>query len=430
MKKTERKSVDIRVAMTSKAKTASSEPSSWAQGGFGQPASPATAVISSGRIEAAPGSSALKQLVRRVARSAYRILKPFMRPVAFRVRAYLAAPLQQNVEAQNQVIAQQLETFRRQQRALLEHNTSQLLQEIQAMRESLGRSQGQRAPDAQLGRIEGYSYASARRVVIPCGPNEVMVRTAVGYVLCAASDYALISSLVETGELEGGTRVLIQKLMSPGGTFVDVGANIGMHTLAAAIAMRGQGRIVAFEPLPSTHDLMRKSVWMNGYSAIAETHQAAVSNRSGSQPLFLGATSGHHSLYRLESPTVPVPPPVEVPLVRLDEVLGANARVDVIKIDVEGAELEVLESARSLIEGNTGIALIVEFGFSHLQRTGYTTAAWLKPFEEIGLRYRAIDAASGQLLDWPAERLEEVASINLLFARPESAAWALAGSAH
>ncbi len=281
--------------------------------------------------------------------------------------------------------------------------------------------------ESQLTRVEGYAYASARRVSVACGPTEVLVRTAVGYVLCAATDAALISSLLETGELESGTRLLIQKIIQPGNTFIDVGANVGMHTLAAAIAMQGQGRIIAFEPFPTTHDLLRKTIWMNGYAGIAETCQAAVSNHDGVQALFLGATSGHHSLFQLPAVNVPAAPPVEVPLVRLDTVLNADIKVDLIKIDVEGAELDVLESARSIILNNPDIALIVEFGFSHLQRTGHLTAAWLKPFEEMGLCFRAIEATSGATLDWTMQDLEKVSSVNLLFARPESTVWARVG---
>jgi FkbM family methyltransferase len=233
----------------------------------------------------------------------------------------------------------------------------------------------------------------------------------------------LLATLVDVGELEPGTRLLVQRLLRHGESFVDVGANVGMISLAAGSAVGKEGRIIAFEPHPITHDLLRKSLLLNGFAEMARTYQAAVSNRSGRQPLFLGVTSGHHSLYPLDTTPITGAGTVEVPLVRIDDVIGTEFPVDLMKIDVEGAELEVLEGAAATIANNSDIALLVEFGYSHLHRTGQTTTHWLDAFERLGMQYRAIDPASGALLDWSPRELEAAGSINLLFARPSSKAW-------
>ena len=280
-----------------------------------------------------------------------------------------------------------------------------------------------------LERIEQYALASARRVAIHCGPGEILVRTEVGYILCSPSDHAVLACLLDSGDLERGTRYLLQNFLKPNNVFIDIGANLGMHTLAAARAMHGQGRIIAFEPFEPTQRLLTKSIWMNGFSEMTEIHQSAVSNRSGHQSLFLGASSGHHSLFQLTAASSLASQPVNVPIVRLDDVVPNSTLVDLIKIDVEGAELNVLESAKSLIASNPSIALIVEFGFAHLARTGHTTKDWLTAFHDLGLVYRAINADTGQLEEWTAAQLEAVDSINLFFARPKSIAWAKAGVA-
>ena len=315
-------------------------------------------------------------------------------------------------------------------------STSTTAQELQAVRESLRqeiadslgmlRHELQIRNDAlmpRLDRIEQYSYATARRVAINCDSGEVLVRTEVGFVLCAATDHALLASLVEAGELELGTRLLIQKFLKPGDVYVDVGANIGMHILAAARAMQGQGKIIAFEPFEPTKRMLEKTVWMNGFSGITEIHQAAVSNVSGRQNLYLGATSGHHSLFNLETPEDLSKKPVEVPLVRMDEIIPPDQRINLLKIDAEGAELEVIESGASLIMSNPDIALIVEFGPSHLRRRGHTPKQWLKTFTKLGLNYQAINASSGSLEAWSIEQLEQVDSVNLFFSRNNSQAW-------
>jgi FkbM family methyltransferase len=399
---------------------------------------------------------AVKRQMRPIAAAAYRALKPVLRPMAFRLRAYFLAPLQAQLQAQqaqmqgadqaaharDQHLLHELQMLRndiaqssqrqRDEQALIGLD---MLQELQLARDSLERTILSAQPDLtrleasrdQLERIERYSFASARRVAVGGEPGEVLVRTSVGYVLCAASDYPLLATLIDVGELEAGTRQLIQRLLQPGETFIDVGANVGMHTLAAASAINGQGRIVAFEPHPTTHALLRKSLLLNGFAALAETHQAAASNRSGRLPLHLGTTSGHHSLYALEGEK-PAAATVEVPLVRLDDVIESNLPVDLIKIDVEGAELDVLEGAAATLGRNPDVAVIVEFGISHLRRTGTSSRDWLQAFEKFGFAFQAIEPSTGALLDWNTAQLESVDSINLLFARPASKAWERARS--
>ncbi|HDR9511133.1 TPA: FkbM family methyltransferase [Burkholderia cepacia] len=275
----------------------------------------------------------------------------------------------------------------------------------------------------KLDRIEIFSHATARRVAVNCGNSAVLVRTEAGFALCAENDHALLASLLETGELERGTRLLIEKFLEPGNCFIDVGANIGLHTLAAARSMQGQGKIIAFEPFGPTKALLERSVWMNGFSSLVEIHQAAVSNETGHHKLFLGATSGHHSLFPLDERTSTGTEPVEVSVVKIDDIVPATQKVDLLKIDAEGAELQVIESAVGLIERNTELAIIVEFGPAHLERTGIAPSDWLNAFTAQGLQYRAINSVSGKLEHWTMENLLACDSINLLFGRKDAGVW-------
>lgn len=277
----------------------------------------------------------------------------------------------------------------------------------------------------QLDHIENYALAAARRVAVNCGNGRIMVRSSVGYVFCSSNDAALLASLIEAGELESGTRLLIERLVQPGMTFVDVGANIGLHALAAARAMRGMGRVVAFEPYGPTRALLAESVFINGFAGIVEIHEAAVSSQSGMHAFYLGKTSGHHSLYALEESGA-AGEAIEVPVVTFADVIPRETRIDCIKIDVEGAELEVLKSARPFIESNPDIALIVEFGPSHLTRAGISVDDWFDRFAAMNLDYQAIDLIEGTLSCFDPQALAQLESANLLFARRDSSVWAKA----
>ena len=275
----------------------------------------------------------------------------------------------------------------------------------------------------QLVRIEDYAMNAARRTAVSCGDGRILVRSAAGYVMCGVGDPALLACLIESGDLEPGTRLFIEQLIRPGMTFIDVGANVGMHTLAAGRAMNGMGRIVAFEPYGPTRELLAESIFINGLSGVVEIHEAAVSTKSGTQFLHLGKASGHHSLYPLGEDGGADCGSVPVRLVSLAEVIPAGTRVDLIKIDVEGAELDVLHSARPFIESNPEIALIVEFGPSHLERTGCSVENWFAAFAEMGLVYQEIDSLEGTLHEIEQGRLVQVESANLFFARPGANVW-------
>lgn len=335
-----------------------------------------------------------KGVLRSLAKRLFVRFMPLAHPVLFKLRRYFNEPITQQIT----------------------HLESQVARLEQQSR-------------AQLDRIEQYALASARRVAINCGPGEVLVRSEVGYILCSPSDHAVLACLLDSGDLERGTRLLIQSYLKPHDVFIDIGANLGLHTLAAARAMQGHGRIIAFEPFEPTQRLLARSVQINEFSQLVEIHQAAVSSHAGRQALFLGASSGHHSLFQLATSSASPAQSADVPLVRLDDVVPGSTKVDLIKIDVEGAELDVLESAKPIIAGNPSIALIVEFGFSHLARTGHSTQDWLAAFHGLGLVYRAINANTGRLEEWTDNQLESVESVNLFFARPDSVAWAKAGVA-
>lgn len=276
---------------------------------------------------------------------------------------------------------------------------------------------------ARFDRLETYSYASARRVVIPSGDGRILIKTEAGYVVCPADDLAVVALLAESGDLEPGTRKLIGRLLTPGDVYVDVGANLGMHTIAAGHAMENRGKIVAFEPFPRTRKLLQETLHVNGMHTITTVHQAAVSDRAGRHIFYLGNTCGHHSLFALTGADASDLAPIEVDTVRLDDVLSGEAVVTLIKIDAEGAELDVLHGAAAMLAAHQDVGLIVEFGISHLARNGITTTQWLSEFATRGLVFKAIEPNTGVLQHWEPSALEEAESINLLFARPGSPLW-------
>lgn len=137
---------------------------------------------------------------------------------------------------------------------------------------------------------------------------------------------------------------LARTLLPGDGVFVDVGANVGLHTLAIARHMANGGAVVAFEPHPANHRLLVHNLAHNRL-----THVVAENLGLAETPSVLTGTAsaagGNWSLasrgdYRFE-----------VRLVRLDDYLRDHPvpRLDLLKIDVEGAEVRVLRGARETL---------------------------------------------------------------------------------
>lgn len=145
----------------------------------------------------------------------------------------------------------------------------------------------------------------------------------------------------------------IRRRLRPGGVFVDVGANQGDFTLLAASLVGPAGRVVAFEPDPDNVAALRENLRLNGFANV-EVRAVALADEAGSATLHRSAISGWHSLN--EGGNTGGRPPITVALERLDD-LGLT-RLDVLKIDVEGAENAVIRGAMNTLHRCRPVVLL------------------------------------------------------------------------
>jgi FkbM family methyltransferase len=133
-----------------------------------------------------------------------------------------------------------------------------------------------------------------------------------------------------------------KRVLRPGDTFVDVGANVGLYSI---FALDLGARVIAFEPLPRNLEELAENLAINGYDA--EVHPAAVGDAPGR--LRLGGPDANMGHLREDGDGI------EVDVTTIDAVLGDRA-VAGMKVDVEGAERRVLEGARrALAERRIGL---------------------------------------------------------------------------
>lgn len=145
---------------------------------------------------------------------------------------------------------------------------------------------------------------------------------------------------------------LVQRLR-PGQIFYDIGANAGFFSLVAANLVGSTGQVFAFEPLPENAAVAAEQIAVNH---LANVHLVSSA---------VGATSGEAVLSRWNNPSTARliagekdANSLRVPLVSLDDFVAGHPPPDLLKVDVEGAEDQVLAGARSLIARHAPAFLI------------------------------------------------------------------------
>jgi FkbM family methyltransferase len=179
------------------------------------------------------------------------------------------------------------------------------------------------------------------------------------------------------GSYEMGKRKAFEDEITPGAVVYDVGANVGYYSLLAAVLSGVEGKVYAFEPLPRNIDYLRKHAAINHFINI-EIIQAAVSDHSGEAFFDLGASTAMGHLAAAGE--------IKVKMTSLDELLASGQILppDFIKIDVEGAEYEVLKGAKELLIKHRPVLFLD----THQRTAHQNTIAFL---EELGYTFTILD---------------------------------------
>src|SRR5205814_1997897 len=156
----------------------------------------------------------------------------------------------------------------------------------------------------------------------------------------------------------------LKAIAKPGSTVLDVGANIGFHTLEAWRAVGNTGRVISIEASPAHADAVRRNLETNDFPT-GEIINVAVGARDGEVSLGL-PEGGNEGMFGINAGPEKA---FSVPLRRIDDLLDARGvdRLDLIKIDIEGSELEALRGATRTLSSHQP-AILIELNDVALQR--------------------------------------------------------------
>ncbi len=199
---------------------------------------------------------------------------------------------------------------------------------------------------------------------------------------------------------------LFDRYVKPGATVIDVGANIGYNAIYAARLAGPQGRVIALEPTPDTLTVLRRNIVASGLANVS-VEPVAAGSIAGTRDFFVrGEISAVNSLYP-DSRYAHVTSVLRAPVTPLDDLVDGAA--DVVKIDVEGAELDVLEGMPRILRAS-GVTIIVEWDPLLQQTAGNSSDALPRWLLERGWRLQsashlAVRPLTAAGVPAPADRL-------------------------
>jgi len=232
--------------------------------------------------------------------------------------------------------------------------------------------------------LEVASRQEARTVYL--GDQTVLCRVLGKYLVYAdAQETGITPHLAMDGYWESWITTTLARTLRPGWHCLDVGANHGYYTLVMADAVGPQGRVVPVEPTPRLAELLRETLDVNGFPHVTIAQQAATDTAGESLQLVVPARRSLNA--RLSEQAGPTDAVVEVDSTTVDVLTRDWPRVDLIKIDVEGAEERVWRGMQRTLGDNPDIVLLLELNVDRYD----DPRGFLAVIQEAGFRLRYID---------------------------------------
>lgn len=192
------------------------------------------------------------------------------------------------------------------------------------------------------------------------------------------------------------TKMLLESL-KPGMTVVDVGANVGYYTILMSKRVGTSGKVFAFEPDPLNFSILEYHA-KRYQCANVVLEQKAVLSKSGSARLYQSQSNpGDHRVYDLGDGRQSTP----VEMVSLDDYFKSlKAPIDFIKIDVQGAEMAVIDGMSDLLSDHSktrNLQTLIEFCPLALEQFGSDARKFLNRLNCWGLKIHLLDPKKGKI---------------------------------
>jgi FkbM family methyltransferase len=233
----------------------------------------------------------------------------------------------------------------------------------------------------------------------------LLVDTGLFKIYLADLDSPVSQCIARTLQYEPHVTAAIRRFLRPGMVFVDVGANFGYLSLVAAREVGGAGRVHSFEPNPYFCKLLYLSVKANGFDNV-EIYPVAVADRK--KNLIYDDTGGNGRISEFDVNLESTPDRLVVRAWTLDDLLRDEASIDLVKMDVEGAEHLVILGAKNILKTSRPV-IISEFSPAGLRNvSGVSGEEFLRQFVAQGYNLSVLET-DGRTLEY-GSNIESVLS--------------------
>ncbi len=252
------------------------------------------------------------------------------------------------------------------------------------------------------------------------GNNRALALTHRGHkIYLDTRDIGMTPHIALHGTWEDEVEAALARLVKPRQRIIEVGANMGYHTLAMAHGIGPGGDLHAIEANPQALALLRATLMVNGLDKVTTVHGVAALDQAGdvefdADPNHIG--SGHWALPAGEARGYTTR--FTVPAVTLDELLlDRIGRMDLLRMDAEGSEPQVLRGAARLIANSPNLRILTEWapGMMVVRTDIDALVAWL---DGMGFRFWRI-GPHGRLDPVPSRHLVALAHCDLVMSRQD-----------
>lgn len=176
--------------------------------------------------------------------------------------------------------------------------------------------------------------------------------------------------------------------LKKGGIFVDIGSNIGLYSLIASKIVGEEGKVYSFEPTPEIFNRLKENIKANRIRNIYP-YEIALSNKSGTQP-FLISRDGYDAWNSFGKPSEGREfDKILVETTTLDEFIEHSGieKIDLVKLDVEGWEVNVLHGGIKYFSSSQAAAILVEFTDINQRNAGYSSRELYFSMLKLGYQF-------------------------------------------
>lgn len=202
-----------------------------------------------------------------------------------------------------------------------------------------------------------------------------------------AHDVAVSDNLLAAGTFEPFETALICHLLKPGDVLLDVGANIGYHTVRGARAVGPTGRVISIEPARDNARLLRLNVAENGFTNVT-VYECAAGDQTGRLYLYEDEENkGDHRAYGITGRDR-----YEVDVRALDDILDElQLKPHLVKIDIQGFEYFAIKGLQRYFRSAEKCVLVSEFWTKGLRSAGVEPSDYLDLLQELGFELHELD---------------------------------------